>query len=60
MPSTDSDRWFAYGVYVRTGAGPFSLYAYLNLTRLRDSYPIYQCRGAKDALLAIDAGMADT
>lgn len=42
-----------YGVYVRTGAGPFSLYAYLNLTRLRDSYPIYQCRGAKDALLAM-------
>lgn len=42
-----------YGVYVRNQVGPFSLYAYLNLTRLRRDYAIYSCKGAEDALLAM-------
>lgn len=42
-----------YGVYIRTGVEPFQLYAYLNLTRLREAYPVYECRGAKEALLAM-------
>lgn len=42
-----------YGVYVRSGTEPFQLHAYLNLTRLRQDYPIYLCKGAKDALLAM-------
>ncbi len=42
-----------YGVYVRDVDGSFSLHAYLNLTRLRHEYPIYACRGAEDALLAM-------
>ena len=33
--------------------GAFVLHAYLNLTRLRRDYPILQCGGAEDALLAI-------
>ena len=41
-----------YGVFVRGGGG-FSLDAYMNLTNLRDGYPIYRCKGAKDALLAM-------
>jgi hypothetical protein len=42
-----------YGIYIRNGTEPFSLYAYMNLARLRKSYPIYGCRGANDALLAL-------
>lgn len=42
-----------YGVYVKGADGEFSLYAYLNLTRLRDAYPVYGCHGAEEALLAM-------
>lgn len=42
-----------YGVYTRIKAEPFRLYAYLNLTRLRHDYPIYECNGAEEALLAM-------
>lgn len=42
-----------YGVYVRNGA-EFNLLAYLNLTAMRDGYPIYDdCKGAKEALQAM-------
>jgi hypothetical protein len=41
-----------YGVYTR-GQEKFNLYAYLNLTRLRRDYPIYDCSGAEEALLAM-------
>lgn len=41
-----------YGVFVRDSVDqPFSLYAYMNLTRLRNDYPIYECKGVRDALL---------
>jgi hypothetical protein len=42
-----------YGVYTRADNESFRLYAYLNLTRFRRHYPIYDCKGAKDALLAM-------
>ena len=42
-----------YGVYVRHGSEEFPLYAYMNLTRLRHGYPVYECKGAEDALLAM-------
>jgi hypothetical protein len=42
-----------YGVYTRSKVEPFHLYAYLNLTRLRHGYPIYECKGAEEALLAM-------
>jgi len=42
-----------YGIHVRNGLEPFSLYAYMNLARLRHDYPVYECRGAKEALLAM-------
>jgi hypothetical protein len=42
-----------YGVYVRNKGEMFSLYAYMNLTRFRDHYPIYGSKGAEDALLAM-------
>ena len=43
-----------YGVHVRsTDKEPFRLYAYLNLTRLRQDYPVYRCEGAQEALLAM-------
>lgn len=42
-----------YGVYVKGEDGDFELYAYLNLSRLRDEYPIYSCHGAEEALLAM-------
>lgn len=42
-----------YGVYVKQADGAFALHAYLNLTRLRDAYPAYDCGGAEDALLAM-------
>lgn len=41
-----------YGVY-RTDGGEPRLHAYLNLTRLRDAYPVYGCHGARHALLAM-------
>jgi hypothetical protein len=42
-----------YGVYTRNTSNKFELHAYMNLTRLMDSYPIYQCAGAKEALLTM-------
>ena len=47
-----------YGVFTRkeresSEEAEFSLYAYLNLTRLRKKYPLYDCKGAQDALLAM-------
>lgn len=42
-----------YGVYTRNKAELFRLHAYLNLTRLRHDYPIYECNGAEEALLAM-------
>jgi hypothetical protein len=42
-----------YGIYIRKGEETFRLYAYMNLARLRQEYPIYGCKGAKDALLAM-------
>ena len=41
-----------YGVFTRAGTD-FLPYAYLNLTRLRNEYPIYDCKGAKEAILAM-------
>ena len=43
-----------YGIFTGIGESKeFSLHAYLNLTRLRNEYPIYGCKGAKDAILAM-------
>lgn len=47
-----------YGVFKRNSGDSdepqdFSLHAYLNLTRLRNEYPLYECKGAKDALLSM-------
>ncbi|SIT40101.1 conserved hypothetical protein [Paraburkholderia piptadeniae] len=42
-----------YGVYTRSGEGAFKLYAYFNLIRLRKDYPVYRCKGACEALLAL-------
>lgn len=42
-----------YGVYTRLGEGAFKLYAYFNLVRLRKGYPVYRCKGAREALLAL-------
>lgn len=41
-----------YGVYLKKG-DDFILYAYFNLTALKNDYPIYDCRGVKDALQAM-------
>lgn len=41
-----------YVVYVREDER-FALHAYLNLTCMRDSYPIYDCKGAVKALAAM-------
>jgi len=41
-----------YGVYLKN-RGDFILHAYMNLTNLREEYPIYQCAGTKAALLAM-------
>jgi hypothetical protein len=38
-----------YGVHKRNEAGEFCLAAYLNLTRMRDSYPLLGHEGAKEA-----------
>ena len=50
MIVTDGIR---YGIFIRKGVEPFKLYAYMNLARLRQDYPVYECKGAKDALLAM-------
>lgn len=42
-----------YGIFVRKDLESFHLYAYMNLTRLRFDYPVYNCKGAEDALLAM-------
>lgn len=42
-----------YGIYTRASDNSFHLHAYLNLTRLKRDYPIYICKGAADALLAM-------
>lgn len=42
-----------YGVYLKSPDGDFILYAYLNLGRLRDSYAVYPCHGAEEALVAM-------
>jgi hypothetical protein len=42
-----------YGVYVQNKDAEFNLYAYMNLTRFWDHYPIYGCKGAEDVLLAM-------
>ncbi|MBX3456035.1 hypothetical protein [Ferrovibrio sp.] len=42
-----------YGIYTRNGMNAFDLYAYFNLTRLMRAYPVYGCKGIKDALLAM-------
>jgi len=38
-----------YGVYIRNSQN-FRLHAYMNLTDLKDEYPIYECHGVKEAL----------
>ena len=40
-----------YGVYTRNSSNTFVLSAYMNLTRMMNSYPIYPCDGAREALL---------
>lgn len=40
-----------YAVHTRKDTGNFKLAAYLNLTRMRDSYPALDCKGAQEALL---------
>ena len=43
-----------YGIFTRMSKDEeFSRYAYLNLTTLRSEYPIYECKGAKEAILAM-------
>jgi hypothetical protein len=46
-----------YGVYLRGHDDAFlsSPFAYLNLLRMKQSYPILNCNGAKEALLAMAA-----
>ena len=41
-----------YGVFIRQDAD-FRLHAYMNLTRLRDIYPVYGCDGVKKVMLAM-------
>lgn len=41
-----------YGIYLKRD-NMFYLYAYMNLTELRDDYPIYSCFGVKEALRAM-------
>jgi len=47
-----------YGVYLRKedGSFPEKPQAYLNLTRMMDSYPILECKGAQVALLMMSYG----
>lgn len=50
-----------YAVFAKYGSNPFRLCAYLNLTRMRDRYPIWPCEGAQEAfrLMAPDVGILD-
>jgi hypothetical protein len=41
-----------YGVFLRQKK-EYKLFAYMNLTRLRASYPVYDCKGVKSALRAM-------
>lgn len=41
-----------FGVFLRH-AGEFKLHAYMNLTRLRNSSPVYECGGVREAVLAM-------
>ncbi len=41
-----------FGVYIKE-KDEFRLHAYMNLTNLQDSYPVYECHGTKMALLAM-------
>ena len=54
---TDGHR---YGVFVKSSSGEFALHAYLNLTRPRHKYPVYECEGAKDALFAMTPEWTDS
>ena len=38
-----------YGIYIKQNSD-FKLYAYFNITNFKASYPIYECRGVKEAL----------
>lgn len=42
-----------YGVYTRGAEDEFKLYAYLNLARLQQHYPILECHGAEESLLSM-------
>lgn len=42
-----------YGVFTRREGEEFALFAYLNLIRLRSNYPVYNCKGAKEAIFAM-------
>jgi len=48
-----------FGVYTRK-EDEFVLHAYMNLTNLREHYPIYACNGAKMALLAMTPEWKET
>jgi len=41
-----------YGIYLKNDES-FYLYAYFNITDLKESYPIYDCHGVKEALRAM-------
>jgi len=41
-----------FGVFTRNDT-EFQLHAYMNLTRLMNSYPVYNCGGVKEAVLAM-------
>lgn len=41
-----------YGIYLKN-KDEYKLHAYLNLTSLKDEYPVYECHGAKEALRAM-------
>jgi len=42
-----------YGLHTKDTSGDYKLHSYMNLTDLRDSYPIYDSFGAKEALLTM-------
>jgi hypothetical protein len=44
-----------YGVFIKQRNG-FELHAYMNLTRFKDDYPVYPCKGIKEALRAMTLG----
>jgi len=46
-----------YGIFIKK-QNEFELASYLNLTRLRSGYSIYECSGAQDAVLALTPEMA--